>query len=156
VVNGAMAYDIQSYISDDLLVVGDRMSMAHGLELRAPFLDTNLVNLMLNVPEQWKVKGLPWQEQLKVLLKDIACDVLPRDIVYRPKQGFMAPIKHWLRADLAGEVKALAASQALGGLLRPEFVQEQWALHQQGHDRSDILWGLLLMNRWMQQRGWQF
>jgi len=156
VVNGAMAYDLQSYISDDLLVVGDRMSMAHGLELRAPFLDTNLVNLMVNLPEKWKVKGLPWQEQLKVLLKEIACDDLPRDVVYRPKQGFMAPIKHWLRADLAGEVEALAASQALGGLIRPEFVQEQWGLHQGGHDRSDILWGLLLMNRWMQQRGWQF
>ncbi|MDQ6952681.1 MAG: asparagine synthase (glutamine-hydrolyzing) [Mariprofundaceae bacterium] len=156
VVNGAMAYDIQSYISDDLLVVGDRMSMAHGLELRAPFLDTNLVNLMVNVPVKWKVKGLPWQEQLKVLLKDIACDDLPRDVVYRPKQGFMAPIKHWLRSDLADEVKALAASQALGGLVRPEFVQEQWGLHQRGHDRSDILWGLLLMNRWMQQRGWEF
>ena len=154
-VNGAMACDILTYLSDDLLLVGDRMSMAHALELRAPFLDTNLVQMMVSLPVSWKVQGMPWQEHLKVLLKDIACDVLPRQVVHRPKQGFMAPIKHWLRHDLSGEVEDMIASRPLGGLMRKDFVQQQWAEHQQGADKSDILWGLLLMHRWMQQRGWQ-
>ncbi len=156
VVNGAMIYDVQSYLSDDLLAMGDRMSMASGLELRAPFLDTTLFHFMATLDESWKVQGWPWQGKLKVLLKDIACDYLPKDIVYRPKQGFMAPIKHWLRADLKDDIQHMIANQPLGGLVRTSFVQEQWQRHQQGEDKSDILWGLLLMNRWMQQRGWKF
>ncbi|MDX8383047.1 MAG: asparagine synthase (glutamine-hydrolyzing) [Ghiorsea sp.] len=156
VVNGAMIYDVNTYLSDDLLAMGDKMSMAHGLELRAPFLDAGLFSLMATLDARYKVKGYPWQEQLKVMLKAIASDYLPHDVVYRPKQGFMAPIKHWMRADFADDIQAMIADKPLGGLVRESFVQEQWARHQQGQDRSDILWGLLLMNRWMQQRGWQF
>ena len=155
-VNGAMAYDVQSYLNDDLLAMGDRMSMAHGLELRAPFLDTRILSLMATLDVKYKVKGMPWQEDLKVLLKEIALDYLPKDVVYRPKQGFMAPIKHWLRDDLAGEVETMLATKPLGGLLRQDFAQQQWLRHQAGEDKSDILWGMLLMHRWMQRRGWQF
>lgn len=155
-VNGAMSYDILTYLNDDLLAMGDRMSMAHGLELRAPFLDTRLLSLMTTLHASWKVKGMPWQEHLKVVLKSITTDYIPHDMVYRPKQGFMAPIKHWLRSDLAQDVENLTQSNPLGGLVRREFIQEQWQRHQCGEDRSDILWGLLLMDRWMQQRGWQF
>jgi len=154
-VNGAMSYDVLTYLSDDLLAMGDRMSMAHGLELRAPFLDTRLLALMTSLDTSWKVKGMPWQEHLKVMLKSIAIDYVPRDIVFRPKQGFMAPIKHWLRSDLAQDVENLTQSNPLGGLVQREFVQKQWQRHQRGEDNSDILWGLLLMNRWMEQRGWQ-
>ena len=156
VVNGSMAYDVQTYLNDDLLAMGDRMSMAHALELRAPFLDTTLLSFMTTLHHRYKLRGMPWQEDLKVLLKQIACNYLPHDVVYRPKQGFMAPVKHWLRADLAVEVEALLIHKPLGGLIRREFVQQQWQQHQHGHDRSDILWGLLLMDRWMAQRGWQF
>jgi len=155
-VNGAMIYDILTYLNDDLLAMGDRMSMAHGLELRAPFLDTRLLSLMTTLDASWKVKGMPWQEHLKVVLKSITTDYIPHDMVYRPKQGFMAPIKHWLRSDLAQDVENLSQSNPLGGLVRRDFVQEQWQRHQRGEDRSDILWGLLLMDRWMQQREWQF
>ena len=155
-INGAMSYDILTYLNDDLLAMGDRMSMAHGLELRAPFLDTRLLSLMTTLDASWKVKGMPWQEHLKVVLKSITTDYVPHDMVYRPKQGFMAPIKHWLRSDLAQDVENLTQSNPLGGLVQREFVCEQWQRHQRGEDRSDILWGLLLMNRWMQQRGWQF
>jgi len=155
-VNGAMAYDILTYLSDDLLAMGDRMSMAHGLELRAPFLDTRLLSLMTTLDPACKVKGMPWQEGLKLTLKSITADYVPHNVVYRPKQGFMAPIKHWLRNDLAKDIEHLCQSNALGGLVRREFIREQWQHHQHGKDRSDILWGLLLINRWMEQRGWQF
>ncbi|HIP07540.1 MAG TPA: asparagine synthase (glutamine-hydrolyzing) [Mariprofundaceae bacterium] len=155
-VNGAMIHDVIHYVGDDLLAVGDRMSMANGLELRAPLLDAGLFSFMATLDESWKVEGLPWQEKLKVLLKDITCDYLPKEMVYRPKQGFMAPIKHWMRADFKDDIQAMIADKPLGGLVRQSFVQEQWDRHQKGEDKSDILWGLLLMNRWMQQHGWQF
>jgi len=155
-VNGAMAYDVLTYLNDDLLAMSDRMSMAHGLELRAPFLDTRLLSLMSTLDPAWKLSGMPWQENLKIMLKSITSDYVPHATIYRSKQGFMAPIKHWLRNDLSDEVEALVASNPLGGLVRREFANEQWQRHQHGEDRSDILWGLLLMNRWVMQRGWSF
>ncbi len=155
-VNGAMIYDMIHYVGDDLLAVGDRMSMAHALELRAPFLDAGLFSFLATLDETWKVQGLPWQEHLKVMLKRITCDYMPKEMVYRPKQGFMAPIKHWLRADFKDDIQAMIADKPLAGLVQQSFVQEQWQRHQAGEDKSDILWGLLLMNRWMQQHGWQF
>ena len=153
-VNGAMAYDVLTYLPDDLLAVGDRMSMAHALELRAPFLDTRLLSLVLTLAADTKVAGWPWQERLKIMLKRIAARRLPDDVVYRPKQGFMAPVKHWLRDELAGEVQRLTEGGALAGLIKRDFIRAQWLAHNQGHDRSDILWGLLLMDRWMRQHGW--
>jgi len=155
-VNGAMAYDVLTYLPDDLLAVGDRMSMAHALELRAPFLDTRLLSLVLTLASDTKVDGWPWQEKLKIMLKRIAARRLPNDVVYRPKQGFMAPVKHWLRDELSDEVKRLAEGGGLGGLVRTDFIRAQWQAHCQGHDRSDILWGLLLMDRWMKLRDWRF
>ncbi len=153
-VNGAMAYDLITYLPDDLLAVGDRMSMAHAIELRAPFLDTRLLSFVLTLDANTKVTGWPWQERLKVMLKRIAERYLPHDVIYRPKQGFMAPVKHWLRSELAGEIQAMTEGRPLAGLVRPEFIRTQWQAHQQGHDRSDILWGVLLMDRWIQQHGW--
>ena len=155
-VNGAMIHDVLTYLSDDLLAMGDRMSMASALELRAPFLNPALFTFLATLDSQLKVKGLPWQGQLKVILKSIAGKYLPHDVIDRPKQGFMAPVKHWLRHDYADEVQRMIAEKPLAGLIKPAFVKEQWQRHQRGEDRSDILWGMLLLHRWMQQHGWQF
>ncbi len=155
-VNGAMAYDILRYLPDDLLALGDRMSMAHALELRAPFLDVNLLSLAMSLDARHKVAGPPWREGLKLQLKKIARERLPMDIVDRPKQGFMAPVKHWLRGPLAGRVEAMLGSAPLGGLVKKEFAASIWQQHQSGRDMSDILWGLMLLDIWMKRRGWDF
>jgi len=155
-VNGSMAWDMLTYLPDDLLAVGDRMSMAHALELRSPFLDMRLANLALMLPVSRKVAGPPWQEGLKLLLKQIARKRLPIEIVDRPKQGFMAPVKHWLRGPLDKKMQDLCNHSPLGGLVKQSYVRQEWARHQAGEDRSDILWGLLLMDEWMRQKGWSF
>ncbi|MDX8408545.1 MAG: asparagine synthase (glutamine-hydrolyzing) [Mariprofundales bacterium] len=155
-VNGAMAYDQLSYLTDDLLPVADRMSMAHGLELRSPFLDPDLIHYALQLDARFKVAGMPWREGLKILLKEVACRRLPRAVVHRPKQGFMAPVKLWLRHELRTAVEELASRSPVGGLVRQSFVQQQWQRHLAGEDCSDMLWGILLLDRWAAQRGWQF
>jgi len=155
-VNGAMAYDILRYLPDDLLALGDRMSMAHALELRAPFLDVNLLSLAMSLDVKYKVAGPPWREGLKLLLKDVARERLPEGIVDRPKQGFMAPVKHWLRGPLAGRVEAMLGPAPLCGLVKKEFAASLWQQHQSGRDMSDILWALLLLDIWMHKRGWDF
>ena len=153
-VQGAMSYDVLTYLPDDLLAVGDRMSMAHALELRAPFLDTRLLAAAMAMPTGDKVGGSPWREGLKLILKDIARSRLPVDVVDRPKQGFMAPVKHWLRGPLDDEVQRLCSGKPLGGLVRAEYVQRMQQQHAAGSDRSDVLWALLLLDKWMTQRGW--
>ena len=153
-VQGAMSYDVLTYLPDDLLAVGDRMSMAHALELRAPFLDTRLLAAAMALPSGEKVGGPPWREGLKLELKNIARSRLPVDVVDRPKQGFMAPVKHWLRGPLDDEVQRLCNGKPVGGLVRPEFVQRMQQQHASGSDRSDVLWALLLLDKWMTQRGW--
>jgi len=155
-VNGSMAWDMLTYLPDDLLAMGDRMSMAHALELRAPFLDMRLANLMFMLPVSKKVAGFPWREGLKLMLKQIARKRLPAGIVDRPKQGFMAPVKHWLRGPLDKKMQALCDHSPLGGLVKQTYVRREWAMHQAGEDRSDILWGLLLVDEWMRQKGWSF
>ncbi|MDX8391379.1 MAG: asparagine synthase (glutamine-hydrolyzing) [Mariprofundaceae bacterium] len=153
---GAMAYDVLSYLPDDLLAVGDRMSMAHGLELRAPFLDARVLDAAMQLPPTIKVAGPPWQEGLKLMLKHIARERLPVAVVDRPKQGFMAPVKHWLRGPLQGEVLKLIESDPLGGLMKADYLRAVHAQHMAGRDRSDVLWGVLLLDTWMRKRGWSF
>jgi len=153
-VNGAMAYDVLTYLADDLLAMGDRMSMAQALELRSPFLDTRLLSLVLTLDATLKVAGPPWREGLKLLLKRIARQRLPSEVVDRPKQGFMAPVKHWLRGPLAGDVRRLIESDPAGGLIRRDYVRQIWQQHHAGRDRSDALWALLLLDAWMNRRQW--
>ncbi len=156
VVGGAMAYDVLRYLPDDLLTLGDRMSMAHALELRAPFLDVGLLTMAMALETGLKVSGPPWREGLKLILKDIARKRLPADVVDRPKQGFTAPVKHWLRGPLAGLVEAMISRGPLCGLVRREFVTAVWRQHQTGRDRSETMWALLLLDLWMHERGWDF
>ncbi len=151
---GSMMHDVLSYLPDDLLLLGDRMSMDHSLELRAPFLDTDLLHCALRLPSSQRLAGPPWKEGLKIALKSLAQQRLPASVSQRPKQGFMAPIKHWLRHELSDRVEHMVQQQALGAAIRPEFMQRIWQQHQQGHDHSDMLWGLLLLDTWMQQRQW--
>jgi len=132
------------------------MSMAHALELRAPFLDVNLLSLAMSLETKLKVDGPPWREGLKLILKDVARKRLPAEVVDRPKQGFSAPVKHWLRGPLTGTVEAMIARDPLCGLVRKEFVADVWQQHRSGRDRSETMWALLLLDIWMRGRGWSF
>ena len=89
----ALALNFHSYLPEDLLVKADRNSMAHGLELRSPFLDTALIEFAASLPDQIRTPG--WR--LKGLLKDAFQDLLPTGIRERPKMGFGIPLPVWFR-----------------------------------------------------------
>jgi asparagine synthase (glutamine-hydrolysing) len=94
-----MSYlDLRLRLPELLLARIDRMSMAHGVEVRVPFLDHKLVELALSIPAQAKTRG----GRLKHLLKLAVRDVLPPEILERPKQGFRVPVDEWL-LDRLGE-----------------------------------------------------
>src|SRR3970282_1747023 len=88
-VEGAFRLDLATYLPDDLLVVADRMSMAHSLELRAPFCDHRLVEWSLALPPALKMRGF----RTKALLKAAFADVLPPAVLGHAKQGFMIALR---------------------------------------------------------------
>ena len=98
-----LALNIQTYLLDDLLIKTDRTSMAHGLEVRSPFLDTDLVEFAVRLSPSLKVRGL----SLKRVLKRAVSDLLPADILRRPKRGFGVPLDRWFREDLGGYTRSM-------------------------------------------------
>jgi len=148
--DGAFRIDLATYLSDDLLVMADRMTMAHSLELRAPLCDHRLIELSLRIPPAVKLPGL----SLKGLLKSAFADVLPAPLLTRPKQGFMIPLGRWLKTDLRRLVEDLlsAARVRARGLFRPEAVAALAEEHMAGRrDHADRLWTLVMAELWMQE-----
>ncbi|HSB67762.1 MAG TPA: asparagine synthase (glutamine-hydrolyzing) [Candidatus Methylomirabilis sp.] len=147
--DGAFRVDLSTYLPDDLLVMADRMSMAHSLELRAPFCDHRLIELSLGIPSAAKMPGL----HLKGLLKAAFADVLPREILTHRKQGFMIPLGRWLRTDLRDILEDLLSPDRIRrrGLFLPDAVERLKHEHLQGiQGHGDRLWTLMMAELWMQ------
>jgi asparagine synthase (glutamine-hydrolysing) len=85
----------KTYLQNVLLRDADQMSMAVSLEVREPFLDHQLIEYVLNVPDEWKYPHTP-----KKLLTDSLGDLLPPEIIHRPKMGFTLPWEHWMKKEL--------------------------------------------------------
>jgi asparagine synthase (glutamine-hydrolysing) len=144
-----MSYvDIKTWLADDLLVKADRMSMAHSLELRVPFLDHHLVEFAARLPERLKVRG----GVTKYLLKKWAEPVLPREIIHRPKKGFPVPTKSWFRGDLSGFARETLLDSAgiAREFLSPHEVEHLLEMHSR-EDRSEQIYSLIVLNHWRRQ-----
>lgn len=139
--------DVKSYLSDNCLVKVDRMSMAVSLETRVPLLDKELVELAFCVPSSFKIH----RGESKWLLKKIAATVVPPDCVYRPKEGFSIPIKHWLTGQFRPLMEDLLSESVLRpqGLFRPDFVHKLMHEHLSGRaNNSHVLWSLMVFQAW--------
>ncbi len=136
-----------TYLPDDILTKVDRASMACGLEVRAPFLDTTLVDSIQALPAVFKYG----RHQTKRLLKRAASGRLPAAILERPKKGFGIPVARWLRGPLAPLIGSLLDRERLQrqGLFRPEEVARRIQEHQAGtRDHRKPLWTLLMFQLW--------
>ncbi|HEV2994090.1 MAG TPA: asparagine synthase C-terminal domain-containing protein, partial [Acidimicrobiia bacterium] len=145
--------NVDTYLLDDLLPKVDRMAMAHGLEVRSPFLDHELAELALRLPPRRVVRGL----SLKRVLRDAVRDLLPADILHRRKHGFGVPLDRWFRTDLAGYVQGQLCSNdsRVNQHLRPDAVRELVAEHQAGAaDHGHALWTLLTLEVFLRAQGW--
>jgi asparagine synthase (glutamine-hydrolysing) len=98
----ALRMDLSGYLPGDILVKADRMSMAHGLELRAPFLDRDLAEFCIALPHRLKLHG----SRDKVLLREAFASSWPPSVRKRPKQGFGAPVRAWLKRPRFDELVA--------------------------------------------------
>jgi asparagine synthase (glutamine-hydrolysing) len=136
--------DLQTYLPDDILVKVDRMSMAHGLEARSPFLDHKLVEFCCRLPMNMKLLRLTG----KYLLRQCGKKILPAAIIKRKKHGFMLPLDRWLKTDL--RQPAQDATLSLDpALFNRADIETLWQEHLANRaDHSHRLWLLWTWSQW--------
>lgn len=146
-VDKALEYLVRTTLVNDYLVKVDVATMAHSLEARCPFLDRDLIDFAVTIPAQTLIEG----HQAKALLKQYAQTLVPREAIYRRKQGFAIPIRHWFRDDWGGPLKELLLSpQALGrGYFQPDFLRKIVTDHVSGKTNHVArIWTMLVFEIW--------
>jgi asparagine synthase (glutamine-hydrolysing) len=144
---GELYLDLKTYLPDDIMVKVDRMSMAVSLEAREPLLDHKLVEFAFRLPGPFKLRGLTTKWIFKKTLERL----LPRDNIYRRKEGFSIPIKHWLRVELRDLVEEYLGEERIRreGMFEPAEVRRMRDAHAAGRENySHQLWALLVFGIW--------
>ncbi|BDI61259.1 amidotransferase 1, exosortase A system-associated [Qipengyuania nanhaisediminis] len=144
--------DLTFWLPGDILTKIDRTSMAVSLEAREPLLDHRLVEFAARLPERMRVRG----NTGKYLLKKCMERYLPRDILYRPKQGFVTPVSQWLRGPLSHEARACATSSMLAqsGWFDPRLLTQLADEHISGRsDHGRILWQMIMLEKSLERLG---
>jgi asparagine synthase (glutamine-hydrolysing) len=140
IVDKVLQFYTKLYLQDDILTKVDRASMMHSLEVRAPYLDIELVDFVRRIPHQYKFrKGVT-----KYILKKALEPVLPRNILNRSKKGFGVPIGSWFRQGM------LEFPEGIGwGTLDPQFVRRKYVDHRASRsDERAFLWNAWLLRQW--------
>lgn len=147
--NQMVYFEIKNRLAELLLMRVDKMTMAHSIEARVPFLDHRLVELAMQIPQELKIKNkIP-----KYILKKSCEGILPNSIIYRKKQGFAAPISIWMKEGRLGKyaldsiIKSKLISQKI---ISRNFVEDIYCRHRKGYeDHSGRLWSLLMIALWI-------
>jgi asparagine synthase (glutamine-hydrolysing) len=150
--NAILALDFSAYLPGSILTKADRASMAHGLEVRPPLLDSALVDWAFSLPSSLKLR----RGQTKYLLKRAAATHLPEAIVHRPKKGFGIPLGAWLRGPLRSRLARALEPSALwdSGLLdHGAFAEWTRKLDERRGDYSKGLWALVVLDDWVRREG---
>jgi asparagine synthase (glutamine-hydrolysing) len=140
------------YLPDDVNTKVDRASGAVGLEVRAPFLDTALVDFACRLPPRMRLRG----RSPKFILKHAMRGRLPAEILGRKKQGFAVPVARWMREELAPALREELAPDKLRreGLFNPTLVEGLLGDHLTGRrDQRKALWTLFVFERWLARWG---
>jgi asparagine synthase (glutamine-hydrolysing) len=145
--NRSLYVDVKSYLCDNILTKVDRMSMAVSLETRVPYLSPEVVALAFEVPERFKLRG----DETKWILKKVAARHVPERCVFRPKEGFSIPIKHWLNTAFKPFVEELLAPRKIQseGIFNHRTVARLIDEHRTNRsNHSHILWSLIVFQDW--------
>jgi asparagine synthase (glutamine-hydrolysing) len=140
------------YLPDDILSKVDRMSMAHSLEVRPPFLDHRIVEFASRLPENFKIRG----GRLKFVLRELMKDRLPKTVVRRSKEGFDIPTHHWFRTILKPLLLETLSERNVreSGILSWPAVEGIIRAHLDRRANLGYhLWGLVVLFLWMKQWG---
>jgi len=149
IVNTMSQLELRGYMANTLLRDTDAMSMAHSLEVRVPFVDVNVVNYVLSLPGDWKLRN----GSAKPLLADALADLLPRDFLARPKMGFTLPFEKWLQRNLRHEISSVL--EDAGPILNPKAVKKIWRdfLEKPRAVGWSRPWSLYILAKWCEING---
>jgi len=139
--------DSKTYLPGDILTKVDRMSMAASLEARAPLLDHKLIDFVTTIPASLKLKGT----ETKYIMKKAVADLVPNEILNRPKQGFGVPIQEWINSQLRTRIREELANLTSGhrDYIDQGYVQVLLDEHERGRrDHSMALWALFMFQLW--------
>lgn len=139
--------DSKTYLPGDILTKVDRMSMANSLEARAPLLDHELIELVVAMPPEMKIKG----GETKYILKKAMEGIVPNEILYREKQGFGVPIREWINRQLRTRINdELSDRRTLDrGYFERSYINKLLDEHSKGRrDHSHALWTLWMLELW--------
>lgn len=145
--NRVLEAEFNSQLPDQVLAYVDRLSMAHSLEVRAPYLDTDFLELAAGIQGSFKIR----EGQTKYILKKAALRFLPEEVVYRPKEGFLLPINQWLLETMEPYVRLLLSRERLRrhGLFNQAYVQGLVKdFYGGGMHLANKLWVLMVFQIW--------
>jgi len=148
--NKMLYWELNSFLVDHNLNFTDKMGMAVGVEIRVPYLDLEVVSYSQKLHPDLKLKG----NETKYILKKVAERYLPKEIIYRPKTGFGAPVRQWITHDLAAMIESRLSPERLlrRGIFDPIKVWELIEANKAGKvDASYSIWALLAIESWMTQ-----
>jgi asparagine synthase (glutamine-hydrolysing) len=142
--------ELRTYMLNTLLRDTDVFSMAHGLEVRVPFLDREVVEYVARLPGHLKAGRGP-----KSLLVGSLTDILPSEVIRRRKMGFSLPLEHWMRDSLRDDIDDALRDSSFGGplasLLDPDAVGDTWKAFQAGRVGWARAWSLYVLKSWGQR-----
>jgi asparagine synthase (glutamine-hydrolysing) len=139
--------DIQFYMTEDVLAKVDRISMAHSLEVRSPFLDYRIIEFAAQLPDALRMNGTKG----KVLLRNAVARRLPVHIASQPKRGFAIPAARWLRNEIKPIIEHVVHSRSsiITNWFNREGIERMWGEHLNGsRDHSVFLWAVMMLELW--------
>lgn len=141
--------EISTYMQNILLRDSDNMSMAHALEVRVPFLDHKLVEFVLQVEDAFKLKS-----SAKALLTESLGDLIPNEIIDRPKMGFVFPWEHWLKTELKEFAEENLKNLANHQLFQEQSIMDLWKDFLNGKPGINWsrIWSLVVLSYWMRKQ----
>jgi asparagine synthase (glutamine-hydrolysing) len=140
-----MLADQLIYLPEDILVKVDRMSMRHGLEVRSPFLDYRIVEFAAKLPLHYKLRG----RKQKVLPRVCFADLLPDEVLARPKHGFAVPLASWFQDALRESFQTVVFENCRDAGLHCKEIIRLWREHQNGNrDHGFKLWTIFVYLLW--------
>ena len=147
---GILYFDQTSWLPDNLLERGDRMTMAASLEARMPFMDHELAAFVSGLPDHWRIRGTT----RKYILRQAMRGLIPQAILERPKVGFRMPVSDWFRGPMKEYLRDhLCGSDArIRDYVRPQALQRIFAEHADGRQNHEkLLWAMLTLEIWHRQ-----
>ncbi|MDP9118617.1 MAG: asparagine synthase C-terminal domain-containing protein, partial [Actinomycetota bacterium] len=137
--------DLFTWLRGDILVKADKMTMANSLELRVPFLDTEVFRVASSIPTNLKIT----KETTKYALRRALAEIVPAHVLNRPKLGFPVPIRHWLKDAMFDWAREIIVSAQTDELIDGDAALRLLEAHRDGpHDYSRKIWTLLVFMTW--------